>query len=187
MFDFNAIKSEINTKMSKAVSVLKQEFSGLRTGRASVNLLDGIKVNAYGSEMPLNQVASLSVPDSRTLSVSVWDKGMVDFVMKAISESDLGLNPQNDSTLIRIPLPALTEERRKDLVKTAGNYSENCKTSIRNIRREGMESIKSAEKNKDISEDDRKKYEDQIQELTDKNTKEIDELNSKKSDEIMEI
>ncbi|MHA1540864.1 MAG: ribosome recycling factor [Alphaproteobacteria bacterium] len=184
---FNELKSELTSKMSKAIEILKREFSGLRTGRASVNLLDGIKVSAYGSDTPLSQVASLSVPDARTLSVSVWDKGMIDSVMKAIIESELGLNPQNNGTLIRIPLPSLTEERRKDLVKTASSYAENCKTSIRNVRRDGMDVIKTAEKNKEISEDDRKSFETQIQDLTDKNTKEIDEINNKKANEIMEI
>ncbi len=184
---FNELQTELKSKMSKAIEILKREFSGLRTGRASINLLDGIKVSAYGSDTPLSQVASLSVPDARTLSVSVWDKGMIDSVMKAIIESELGLNPQNNGTLIRIPLPSLTEERRKDLVKTASSYSENCKTSVRNIRRDGMDSIKTAEKNKEISEDDRKSFETKIQDLTDKNTKEIDEINNKKANEIMEI
>ncbi len=184
---FNELQIELRSKMTKAIEVLKREFSGLRTGRASINLLDGIKVSAYGSDTPLSQVASLSVPDARTLSVSVWDKGMIDSVMKAIIESELGLNPQNNGTLIRIPLPVLTEERRKDLVKTASSYAENCKTSIRNLRRDGMDTIKTAEKNKEISEDDRKNFETQIQDLTDKNTKEIDDINNKKANEIMEI
>lgn len=187
MFDFNSLKSELKSKMNKAIDVLKHDFTGLRTGRASTNLLDGIKINAYGSDMPLNQVASLSTPDARTISVSVWDKGMVDAVMKAISESELGLNPQNDGTLVRVPLPALNEERRKELVKTAGNYAENAKTAVRNIRRDGMDTLKKAEKDKDISEDEQKRFEGDVQDLTDASTKTIDEMTSKKETDIMAV
>ncbi|MBN2675770.1 MAG: ribosome recycling factor [Alphaproteobacteria bacterium] len=185
--DFNQLKSDLKIKMHKAIDVLKHEFTGLRTGRASINLLDGIKVNAYGSETPLNQVASLSTPESRLISVSVWDKGMVDSVIKAIQESSLGLNPANDGTLVRVPLPALTEERRKELVKTAGNYAENAKNAIRNIRRDGMEALKKAEKEKEISEDDHKREGEKIQEITDAMTKEIDDMLSHKESDIMAV
>lgn len=187
MFDINALKNDTKQKMEKALDVLKNEFTGLRTGRASVSLLDGIKVNAYGSETPLNQVASLSTPDARTIGVSVWDKGLLDSVMKAISESGLGLNPQNNGTLVRVPLPALNEERRKELVKTAGNYAENSRTSIRNIRRDSMDILKKAEKEKQISEDDLKRDETHIQEITDTFTKTIDEMLSKKETDIMAV
>ncbi|MHA1550126.1 MAG: ribosome recycling factor [Alphaproteobacteria bacterium] len=184
---FSTLKNELKDKMSKAIDVLKHDFTGLRTGRASVSLLDNIKVSAYGTDTPLNQVASLSTPEARLLSVSVWDKGMVDAVMRAISESDLGLNPQNDGTLIRVPLPTLTEERRKELVKTAGGYAENAKTSVRNIRRDGMDVVKKAEKDKEISEDDLKHFEDQIQEITDNATKSIDEMLSHKEADVMSV
>ncbi|MBN1783789.1 MAG: ribosome recycling factor [Alphaproteobacteria bacterium] len=187
MFSIDTLKNDLKNKMEKAIDVLKHDFTGLRTGRASTNLLDAIKVNAYGSETPLNQVASLSVPDARTISVSVWDKGLLDSVMKAITESDLGLNPQNDSTLIRIPLPALNEERRKELVKTAHGYAENAKTAVRNIRRDGMDTLKKAEKDKEISEDEQKRFEIQIQDLTDASTKSIDDMVSKKEIDIMAV
>ena len=185
--NFNEIKNDLNTKMTKAVDVFKKDLSGLRTGRASINLLDNIMVMAYGAPTPINQVASLSTPDARTISVSVWDKSVAPAVEKAIRDSDLGLNPASDGTLIRITLPTLTEERRKELVKVANNYCEQAKVSIRNIRRDGMDGVKALEKDKLISEDERKTSEDEIQKLTDKFIGEIDEHLKTKQSEIMSI
>ena len=185
--NYNEIKSDINSKMSKAIDVLKKDLSGLRTGRASINLLDNIMVMAYGTPTPIKQGASLSTPDARTISVSVWDKTIAPAVEKAIRDSDLGLNPASDGTLIRITLPTLTEERRKELVKVANSYAEQAKVSIRNIRRDAMDGIKSLEKDKLISEDDRKTYEDEVQKITDKFVADVDEHLKSKQTEIMSI
>ena len=185
--NFNEIKIDLNTKMTKALEIFKKDLSGLRTGRASINLLDNIMVMAYGTPTPINQVASLSTPDARTISVSVWDKSVAGAVEKAIRDSDLGLNPASDGTLIRITLPTLTEERRKELVKVANNYSEQSKVSIRNIRREGMDGVKTLEKDKVISEDERKSNEEEIQKITDKFIAEVDEHLKTKQSEIMSI
>lgn len=185
--NFEEIKTELTSKMGKSTDSFKKDLSGLRTGRASINLLDNIMVLAYGTPTPISQVASLSTPDSMTISVSVWDKGVAANVEKAIRDSDLGLNPSSDGTLIRISLPVLTEERRKELVKVANGYTEQAKISIRNIRRDGMESVKSLEKEKIISEDTRKDYEEEIQKLTDKFVNDIDELLKGKQKEIMSI
>lgn len=185
--NFNEIKTDLNIKMTKALEILKKDLSGLRTGRASINLLDNIMVMAYGTPTPINQVASLSTPDARTISVSVWDKSVAGAVEKAIRDSDLGLNPASDGTLIRITLPTLTEERRKELVKVANNYSEQSKVSIRNIRREGMDGVKTLEKDKVISEDERKSNEEEIQKITDKFIAEVDEHLKTKQTEIMSI
>lgn len=185
--NFNDIKSDINLKMPKAIDVFKKDLSGLRTGRASINLLDNIMVMAYGSPTPINQVASLSTPDAKTISVSVWDKSIAPAVEKAIRDSDLGLNPASDGTLIRINLPTLTEERRKELVKVANSYAEQAKVSIRNIRRDAMDAIKSLEKDKIISEDDRKSHEDEVQKITDTFVSDVDNLLKSKQVEIMSI
>ena len=162
---FNA--DELKRKMQKTIDSLKHEFSGLRTGRASTALLDNIKVEAYGGLMPISQLASLSAPEPRMLSVSVWDKEVAGAVDKAIRNAGLGLNPITEGTSIRIPMPQLTEDRRKDLVKVAGKASEEAKIAIRNIRREGMDQVKAAEKAKTISEDDGKRQHDQVQKITD--------------------
>ena len=142
MSDFDSIKTSTLTKMEKSLESLKSDFGGLRAGRAHASLLDGILVDAYGSMTPLSQVGTVSVPDARTLSVSVWDKSLAKNVEKALRESDLGLNPASDGQLIRIPIPPLSEERRKELVKIAGKYTEQCKIAIRNIRRDAMDEIK---------------------------------------------
>ncbi|MCT4552112.1 MAG: ribosome recycling factor [Alphaproteobacteria bacterium] len=181
------LKSNLLIKMKKSIEHLRNEFSGLRTGRASINLLDSVKVSIYGSEMPLNQCATLSVPDSQTISVSVWDRSNISAVEKAIIESELGLNPASDGTLIRIPIPPLNEERRKELVKVANNYAEQGRIAIRNIRREGIDEIKKAEKAKEISEDMLKDYEKQIQDLTDTNIKEVDTMLKTKEADIMTV
>jgi len=176
-------KSSIENKMQKAVEALKKDFTGLRTGRASASILDSIVVDVYGSKMPINQVGSVSTPDSQTVSVSVWDKASIAPVEKAIRESNLGLNPQSNGTLIRIPIPPLSEERRIEICKVAASYAEKSRISIRSIRHEGMEAIKADEKAKEISEDDAKRLSDEVQKLTDTYVKEIDEtLKAKEAD-----
>ena len=172
MFDLNIYEE----KMEKAIDVLKREFSGLRTGRASTSLLDPISVEAYGSKVPLNQVSNISVPESRLLTVQVWDDSLVNTVENSIRNSNLGLNPMIEGSLIRIPIPELSEERRIEIVKIASKYSEDSKISIRNIRRDAMEKIKSLEKNKEISQDESFKFSDQVQKMTDNLIEKIDTL-----------
>jgi len=181
--NFQQIKQETSAKMDKSIEVFKGELAGLRTGRASVALLDGIEVVAYGAPTPLNQVASLSTPDARTISVSVWDKTIAPAVEKAIRESGLGLNPASDGTLIRVPLPALTEERRKELAKVAAQYAEQAKQSVRHVRQDAMEAVKQVEK----SEDDRRRGEEEIQKLTEKYNALIAETLEAKQKDIMSI
>ena len=178
---------DIQRRMDGAVTALKSEFGGLRTGRASVNLLDPIMVDAYGAKMPINQVGTVSVPEPRMLSVQVWDRGMTKAVEKAIRHSDLGLNPQSDGQLIRIPLPDLSEERRKELSRIAAKYAENARVAVRNVRRDGMDMLKKAEKDGDLSQDDRHVYEQEIQELTDSHVKAIDEALEAKEKDIMQV
>ncbi len=187
MSDFNSIKSEAKAKMEKTLEALKNDFGGLRAGRAHVSLLDGIMVDAYGSMTPIAQLGTVSVPDARTLSVSVWDRGMAKAVEKAIMESDLGLNPASDGQLIRIPIPPLSEERRKELTKIAGKYSENNKVAIRNLRRDALDEIKKLKKDNLISEDDEKRYENEIQKLTDESIKKIDEMLAQKEKDILQV
>jgi ribosome recycling factor len=178
---------DLEKRMSGALDALKKEFQGLRTGRASVNLLDTVQVEAYGSHMPINQVGSVSVPEPRMLTIQVWDKGMVKAVEKAIRTSDLGLNPMSDGQLIRIPLPDLTEERRTELSKVAARYAESGRVAVRNVRRDGMDQLKKMEKDGDLSEDDKRLYESEVQDLTDKYTGMIDELLSAKEKDIMQV
>ena len=178
---------DLEKRMSGALDALKKEFQGLRTGRASVNLLDTVQVEAYGSHMPINQVGSVSVPEPRMLTIQVWDKGMVKAVEKAIRTSDLGLNPMSDGQLIRIPLPDLTEERRTELSKVAARYAESGRVAVRNVRRDGMDQLKKMEKDGDLSEDDKRLYESEVQDLTDKYTGMIDELLSTKEKDIMQV
>jgi ribosome recycling factor len=179
--------ADIEKRMRGALAVLKQEFSGLRTGRASAALLDPIMVNAYGSKMPINQVATVSVPEARMLSVSVWDKGLVNAVDKAIRESDLGLNPVMDGTTLRLPIPELNQERRTELSKIAGKYAEQARVSVRNVRRDGMDTLKKLEKDHEISEDEHHKLSGNVQEITDKIIKEIDAAYAAKEQEIMQV
>ena len=177
--DLNACKK----KMDSGIEVLKRDFGGLRTGRASTNLLDNIKVEAYGAETPINQVGAVSVPEARMLTVTVWDSSLTKAVEKAIRDSDLGLNPMADGNTIRVPLPSLTEERRKELVKVAGKYAENARIAVRNVRREFMDSIK-----KDGgSEDDQKKLSADVQKVTDDHIKIIDDLLAAKEKEIVQV
>lgn len=184
---FSELKKDTQSRMEKAVEALKKDFSGLRTGRASTALLDGIQVEAYGALTPLSQIGTVSVPESRMLSVQVWDKSMVKSVEKAIRDSGLGLNPMNDGQLIRIPIPALNEERRVELSKIAAKYTEQSRVAVRNIRRDAMDVVKKMQKDGDISEDEQKKYENEIQTLTDQSVKTMDELLKNKEQEIKQV
>jgi ribosome recycling factor len=178
---------DINKRMNGAVATLKHEFAGLRTGRASVSLLDPITVDAYGSTMPLNQVATVNAPEPRMLTVQVWDRGLASAVDKAIRSSGLGLNPQVDGQLLRIPIPPLTEDRRKELSKIGAKYAESARVAVRNIRRDGMEHLKALEKEHQISEDEHKKKHDLVQKATDAHVKEIDDTLAAKEKEIMQV
>jgi ribosome recycling factor len=173
--------------MEAAVDVLKKEFGGLRTGRASAALLDPVMVEAYGSHTPLNQCANVSVPEPRMLSVQVWDRSLVKAVEKAIRDGGLGLNPQTEGQTIRVPIPALNQERRQELQKVAGKYAEQARVSVRNVRRDGMDGLKKLEKDGQISQDEHRQYTTEIQGLTDQQIKRIDELLETKEKEIMQV
>ena len=179
--------SKYKDRMDKAVAALKDEFGSLRTGRASAGLLDQVHVDAYGSSMPLNQVGAVSVPEARMITVNVWDRGLVVSTEKAIRNAGLGLNPVVDGQTLRIPIPPLTEERRKELVKVAGKYAEQQRIAVRNIRRDANDDLKKAEKDGAISEDDQRKRSDQVQKLTDETISTIDHLLSDKEAEIMQV
>lgn len=187
MAGYTEIKENTTTRMEKTLESLKGEFGGLRAGRAHSSLLDGIMVDAYGSMTPLSQIGTISVPDPRTLSVSVWDRGMAKAVEKAIMESDLGLNPASDGQLIRIPIPPLSEERRKELVKIAGKYAEQSKVAVRNIRRDALDGIKKLKKDNEISEDEEKRFETDVQKITDDYIKKIDEALASKEKDILQV
>ncbi|MDM8010108.1 MAG: ribosome recycling factor [Parasphingorhabdus sp.] len=178
-------KADLQKRMLGALEALKHDLSGLRTGRANIALLDTIKVEVYGSNMPLNQVATVSVPEPRMLSVQVWDKGNIQPVEKAIRSAGLGLNPMVDGPNIRLPIPDLTEERRKDLAKLTGQFAEKARIAIRNVRRDGMDDLKADESKKEISEDDRKRLETEVQKLTDEMIAEADKLAEAKEQEIL--
>lgn len=178
-------KADIERRMVGAVESLKSDLGGLRTGRANITLLDPVMCDVYGAHMPINQVATVSAPEPRMLTVQVWDKANMSAVEKGIARANLGLNPMIDGQILRLPMPDLTEERRKELAKLAGKYAENAKIAIRNVRRDGMEALKEDEKKKDISEDDRKRSEDDVQKLTDQFVSETDELAQAKEKEIM--
>jgi ribosome recycling factor len=178
---------DLEARMRASFEALKREFIGLRTGRASANLLDPVQVMVYGSRMPLAQVATISVPESRMLAVQVWDRTNVQAVDKAIREANLGLNPIMDGTTLRLPIPMLTQDRRNELVKLAHKYAEQGRVSIRNVRREGMDLLKKLEKDGDIGEDDQKKSATKVQELTDKLIKEIDAALVVKETEIQKV
>ena len=174
-------------KMNKTFEVFTQELSSLRTGRANASMLDLIKVDVYGQQMPINQLASITTPEPRTINIQVWDLNNVALIDSSIRKSELGLNPQIDGQLIRLPIPDLSEERRNEMKKLIKSMGEKCKISIRNIRREANDELKKLLKSKDISEDDEKKYEKKIQEVTDQNIKKIDEKVTVKENEIMKI
>lgn len=178
-------KADIERRMQGAVDSLKGDLGGLRTGRANVALLDPVQVEVYGAMMPLNQVATVSAPEPRMLSVQVWDRSNVLPVEKGIAHAGLGLNPMTDGQTIRLPIPDLTEERRKELAKLAGQYAEKARVAIRNVRRDGMEMLKEDEKKKEISEDDRKRLEEEVQKLTDQYVKLADEATAHKEKEIL--
>ena len=179
--------ADLERRMDGALTSLSKEFQGLRTGRASTQLLESVTVEAYGASMPINQIATVSVPEPRMLSVQVWDKENTKIVEKAIRESNLGLNPQVGGQLLRIPLPDLSEERRQELSKIAAKYAENAKIAVRNVRRDGMDTTKKMEKDGDISQDDRHIYDEEIQTITDKSINGIDDLLSSKEVEIMQV
>ena len=178
---------DIKRRMEGSLNSLKTEFMGLRAGRASTAMLEPIMVEAYGSKMPMNQVGNISVPEPRLLTVTVWDAGLTSSVEKAIRESDLGLNPMAEGTLIRVPIPDLSEERRKDMVKVAGRYAEAARVAVRNVRRDGIEAARKLEKDSEISEDERHDLEMDIQKLTDDHVKQIDDALSNKETEITQV
>jgi ribosome recycling factor len=178
---------DLERRMKGALSVLQTEFAGLRSGRASVSLLEPIMVEAYGSEMPINQVGTVSTPEARMLTVQVWDKGLVQAVEKAIRSSGLGLNPASDGQLVRVPLPDLTEERRQEMAKIAGKYAEQARIAVRHVRRDGMEELKKLEKDGEMGEDEHHMWSDEIQELTDKMISEIDSTLASKESDIMQV
>ena len=178
---------DLERRMHGAVEVLKDEFAGLRTGRASASLLEPLQVEAYGSKMPLSQVGTISVPEPRMLSVQVWDASLVHAVEKAIMESSLGLNPITEGQTLRIPLPELTEDRRRDLTKVAHNYAEQARVAVRNVRRDGMDTLKRMEKEGEISEDEHRAQSEAVQALTDKIIKQIDEAVAAKDADIMQV
>ena len=178
---------DLQKRMRGAVATVKHEFSGLRTGRASVSLLEPVVVDAYGAAMPINQVATVNAPEPRMLTVQVWDRGLAIAVDKAIRSSGLGLNPQVDGQLLRIPIPPLTEDRRKELSKIGAKYAEAGRVAVRNLRREGMEHLKKLEKEHQISEDEHKKLSDKVQAETDSHIKDIDGAYASKEKEIMQV
>ncbi len=183
----NEIHADAEQRMQKSIQALKHNLTHIRTGRANTALLDGIKVDYYGTETPLNQVANIGVADARTLTVTPWEKSMVSVIEKAIIDSDLGLNPSSAGTLIRIPLPPLTEERRKELTRVVAQEGEQAKVAIRNIRRDANHQIAELQKEKEITEDERRKGEEDIQKLTDRYVRQVDEVVAEKEKEIMEI
>lgn len=187
MANFGEIKSDITRRMQGAVDALLKEFGGLRTGRASASLLEPLAVDAYGAQMPVNQVGTVGVPEPRLLTVQVWDKGLVKSVEKAILESGLGLNPAIDGQLIRVPIPPLTEERRVELTKVAGKYAEDARVAVRNVRRHAMDDLKKLEKDGEISQDEQHDFGKQIQDLTDEHIGKIDEALGNKEEEIMQV
>ena len=178
---------DIERRMNGALDALRREFGGLRTGRASISLLEPITVDAYGSQMPLNQVGTVSVPEPRMLSVQVWDKSMVSIVEKAIRTADLGLNPLVNGQLIRVPIPELNEERRIELSKIASKYAEQARVAVRNVRRDGMEMLKRMEKDGHLSQDEHKMWADEIQHMTDARITDIDAAFAEKEQEILQV
>ena len=185
--DINKLQNDITQRMEGAVKVLLSEYSGLRTGRAATTLLSPILVPAYGSEMPMDQIGTISVPESRMLTVQVWDKQLISSVLKAILESGLGLNPSAEGQLIRIPIPALTEERRHELSKVASKYTEDARIAVRNIRRHAMDDLKNAEKKSELSQDQHHEYSEIVQELTNKYIRKIDDALKIKEQDIMQV
>jgi ribosome recycling factor len=186
MTDTEIDLDDIERRMEGALGALRGDFASLRTGRASANMLDAVTVDAYGAVTPINQVGTVNVPEPRMVTINVWDKSLVNAVDKAIRNSGLGLNPVMDGTLLRLPIPELNEERRRELSKVAGQYAENARVAIRNVRRDGMDQIKKA-KGEGMSEDEQKLYSDEIQELTDGAITKVDEALDAKQEEIMQV
>jgi ribosome recycling factor len=178
---------DLKRRMNGAVEVLTNEFGGLRTGRATPALLEPINVDAYGSSMPMNQVGTISAPDARMLSVQVWDNSLISSVEKAIRDSDLGLNPQTEGNVVRVPVPQLSEERRIEMTKVASKYAEQARVAVRNVRRDGIDDLKKMEKDGEISQDEQHAWADEIQALTDATIKEIDEAVAAKEAEILQV
>lgn len=187
MADFSDIKTDITRRMDGALDALKRDLGGLRTGRASPALLEPVKVEAYGQYMPINQVATIAVPEARMITVQVWDRSMVNSVVAAIRDCGLGLNPQPDGQVVRVPLPVLTEERRNELAKTAGKYAEAARIAVRGVRRDGMEQIKGLQKKHEISEDDERDWAEQVQKVTDDYIKRVDTTLSDKEKDIRQV
>ncbi len=187
MADIADIKTDLTRRMDGALESLRREFSGLRAGRASPALLEPVKVEAYGQYMPINQVATIAVPEARMITVQVWDRSMVNSVVAAIRDCGLGLNPQPDGQIVRVPLPILTEERRNELAKAAGKYAEAARVAVRGVRRDGMEQIKGLQKKHEISEDDERDWSDHVQKLTDGYIKRIDEALAEKEKDIRQV
>jgi len=181
------IKTDAESRMAKSIDSLKDEMAKVRTGRAHPSLLSHIMVDSYGSMVPLSQVANVGIEDARTLTITPWERTMVQVIEKAIMTSDLGLNPNSAGTVIRVPMPALTEERRKDLVKVVKGEAENSRVAVRNVRRDANTSLKTLQKDKDISEDDERRGQDEVQKLTDQYIKSIDEVLASKEKDLMEI
>jgi ribosome recycling factor len=178
---------DLRRRMDGALEVLRKEFGGLRTGRASTSLLEPVQVNAYGGVVPLNQVASVNVPEPRMISVQVWDRSVVKAVDKAIREAGLGLNPQTEGQVIRVPIPELNEERRRELTRVAAKYAEQARVSVRNVRRDGIEALRRLEKDSEISQDEHRKLDREVQQLTDDHIKRIDETLAQKDKEILQV
>jgi ribosome recycling factor len=178
---------ELTQRMDKSIEALKEELSTIRTGRATTSLLDNVLVEVYGSPTPINQVAALNVPEARMITVQPWDKSTIKAIEKGIRDADLGLNPMSDGVLIRVPLPELTEERRRDLVKIVHKYGEQSKVAVRNIRRDGIDQFKKQEKSKEISQDDLRQLEKQIQDVTDNKIKLVEEAVTQKESDVMQV
>ncbi len=185
--DLNTLKQDLTRRMDGALETLRREFAGLRTGRASPALLEPVRVEAYGSEMPLPQVGTIAVPEARMITVQVWDRTMVNNVVKAIRDCGLGLNPSADGQMVRVPIPQLTGDRRIELAKAAHRYAEGAKVAVRGVRRDGMEQTKAHEKKHEISQDDEKRWTDEIQKLTDQYIKRVDEALTEKDREIKQV
>ena len=183
----NELMNELQRRMDGALEALRREFGGLRTGRASAHLLDPIVVKAYGSDMPLLQVGTVNVPEPRMITVQVWDRGLVQAVEKAIRDSNLGLNPQSDGQLIRLPIPELSQERRQELTKLAHKYAEQGRVAVRNVRRDGMDSLKKMEKDGKISQDEHRHQSEAVQKMTDDHVKKVDETLAAKEREILQV
>ncbi|MBV9858869.1 MAG: ribosome recycling factor [Alphaproteobacteria bacterium] len=183
----DALLTDLRRRMDGAIEMLRKELGGLRTGRASSSLLEPVMVSAYGGTMPLNQLANVSVPEPRLITVQVWDRTMVKAVDKAIRESGLGLNPQTEGQVIRVPIPDLNEERRRELTRVAAKYAEQARVSVRNVRRDGVEALRRREKDGDISQDQQRKLQQDVQQLTDDHIRRIDDTLAQKDKEILQV